>query len=135
MNEIDFNKLFNDSYEYIQNHSDEFYDCFYQHFIESSPKIGEKFTGVNLENQKLMLQQAISHTIGFFVTKTASPYILNIAKQHQNLGVSDEMYELFMTSLIFTLEKQYPHYTAECGLAWRIFMSPALELMKHINDV
>ena len=50
--DIDFNALFNDSYEFVLNSEDDFYDAFYTKFIAASPEIAQAFRHTDMENQK-----------------------------------------------------------------------------------
>lgn len=135
MNEtIDFNELFNDSYEYIVEDSEIFFSDFYQFFLTTSPEVREAFKNTDMPHQKMMLRGAIVFMINFFVTKTADSNLINIGIRHKEiLKIEPHLYELFMDSLLLSLKKNYPRYTEKCGLAWRITLSPGLEFMKHCS--
>ncbi|MGJ8685935.1 MAG: globin [Spongiibacteraceae bacterium] len=135
MDTIDFNELFNDSFEFVQKNSDEFYTKFYAHFVENSLPIQRKFSGVDVAQQQLMLKRSLVHLVNFFVTRTASPYLFKMAEKHKNINVSVDMYDYFMESLVLTMSKVYPQFTNECGLAWRITLAPGIELMKHVDEL
>lgn len=135
MSEIDFNELFNDSYEYVMNNDDHFYEAFYTIFISKSPKIKAAFKNTDLEKQKDMLRDAVATMVSFFVTKKASDYLVRLASMHSKiLGKNTELYELFVESLLQCLEDTYPKYNALCGIAWRITLAPGIEFMLHCKD-
>ncbi len=131
---IDFNKVFNDSYDFVMANEAKFYGQFYKNFILSSPLILVAFENTNMARQNTMLKVAISNMVGFFVTKVATEYIISMAHMHKGLNIKHELYDLFMESLLLTLKQLYPHYNNECAVAWRITMAPGIEFMKHITD-
>ena len=51
-NEIDFDELFNDSYERISNNKTEFYDLFYERFLNSSFLVKNAFKNTDMTVQK-----------------------------------------------------------------------------------
>ena len=132
--ELDFNELFNDSYEYVLNNSDEFFDRFYLNFINSSPLVKAAFHNTNMDNQKRMLKTAITHMVIFFTSKKANQYLITIAAMHKdNYGINIKLYETFISSLIDTLEEFDPKFNNQTAVAWRITLAPGIEFMKHIN--
>ena len=131
---LDFNELFNDSYEYVQNNNREFFDLFYLNFTNSSPLIEKAFKNTNMENQKAMLETAITHMVMFFTSKRASKYLIDTASLHkERYQIDFILYELFLDSLINTLEKFDPNFNNQTAVAWRITLAPGIEFMKHIN--
>ena len=133
--EIDFNEEFNDSYEFIRNRKTEFYDLFYEKFFNSSPSIKKTFENTDMNVQKMVLEKAIVYMINFFVTKKANDFLIETAKRHMALNINNEMYDLFMESLLLTLSEIYPRFSNKCAIAWRITMSPGFEFMKHYGDI
>ncbi len=132
--ELDFNELFNDSYEYVLNNSDEFFDLFYTNFIHSSPLIKTALRNTNMENQKSMLKKAITHMVMFFTNKRASQYLIGIAATHkENNDIATSLYENFINALVFTLESFDPNFNNQTAVAWRVTLAPGIEFMKHIN--
>jgi len=132
--EFDFNELFNDSYEFVLNNSDEFFDRFITTFINSSPLIKEAFRNTDMDNQKSMLKKAITHMVIFFTTKRASPYLIAISKAHiETHNIAPHLYENFINTLISTLEEIEPHFSHETAVAWRITLAPGMEFMKHMS--
>jgi len=134
--DIDFNELFNDSYEFVLNSEDDFYDVFYIKFIAASPEIGEAFKNTDMVNQKLMLRKAVSYMVNFFVTKRARKYFVTIACLHkEQLKIDPALYDIFIDTILETLEVFYPKYNNAVGVSWRITLAPGLEFMKHISEL
>ncbi len=132
---IDFNEVFNDSYDFVMANDNEFYKQLYENFISSSPLVEVAFKNTDMEKQKDMLRVAISNMVGFFVSKVATEYIISMAHMHKNLNIKTELFDQFMASLLLTLKQCYPGYNNECAVAWRITMAPGIEFMKHITDI
>jgi len=133
---IDFNEWFNDSYEYVLENDELFFNEFYRVFISSSPEIKVAFKNTDMTKQKDMLRVAIAYMVNFFVTKIADVHLIQTGKHHSEaLKVNPQMYELFVDSLLITLENTYSRYNSKCGLAWRITLSPGIELMKHSSEI
>ena len=134
--DIDFNEFFNDSYEYVLGNDELFFNEFYRVFISSSPEIKEVFKNTDMTKQKDMLRDSVSYMVSFFVTKIADVRLIQTGKHHtQALKVSPQMYELFVDTFLIALENTYSRYNSKCGLAWRITLSPGIELMKHSPEI
>ena len=133
--EIDFTELFNDSYEAVHERKSEFYDLFYEKFLNSSFLVKKAFENTDLTVQKKVLEEALVHMINFCITKKASKYLQEIAQMHIELNLHADMYDLFVHSLLSTLSECYPKFSNECSIAWRITLSPGIEFMKHYGDI
>ncbi|MBL4883181.1 MAG: globin [Planctomycetaceae bacterium] len=132
---IDFNEYFNDSYERISANSEVFFDEFYLNFIKKSDELDKMFAGVSLERQKMMLKKGIFYLISFYSTKQASDYLVKLAALHQNdLKIRDSLYEIWVDSMLETVEKLDPKYSREVEMGWRITMSPGIEFMKYYSE-
>lgn len=135
-NPVDFNELFNDSYEHIMKNDEQFFSDFYNLFTSSSPKVRDAFKNTDIHRQRRMLRSAIAYMTNFFVTKIADDYLIKIGKHHKNvLEIEPQFYELFITTLLISLKNNYRHYNEKCGIAWRITLSPGIELMKHAANI
>lgn len=134
--DIDFNALFNDSYEFVLNSEDDFYDAFYTKFIAASPEIAQAFRHTDMENQKSMLRKAVAYMVNFFVTKRARKHFVDIACLHKDqLKIDSTLYDVFIDTLLDTLAAFYPRYNNAVGVSWRITLAPGLEFMKHISKL
>lgn len=133
--DINFNDIFNDSYDYVLDHEHQFYDMFYHNFIQTSSLVGMVFENTDMENQVDMLKKAVAHMVTFCVTKKASKYLVSIALMHKyKIKVSPRLYDDFMSAIITTIAQFYPRYDQKCAIAWRITFAPGIEFMKHITD-
>ena len=136
---LDYEEIFNDSYERLirlEGSGDKFFSEFYTQFLAASPKVKEKFMHTNMKKQQKMLKQSLYHMLNFFVYKRASDYIQNIAKIHSKKGIDIEpkYYDLWLDSLVATVQKLDPKYDQDVGLAWKITMSMGITYMKDMYD-
>jgi hemoglobin-like flavoprotein len=67
--------------------------------------------------------------------KRANPALLDrIADRHVEVGVTDDLYPLFVESLVRTVAEHDPEYTQALGDAWRVALEPGLEYMRTRNQ-
>ena len=133
--EVDYDEYFSTSYSMIMLHKDQFYNRFYENFLARSPQLAAVFEGVEMKRQKRMLQIAIAHLVNFYVSKTATEYMIGFALQHKyELEATDKMYDQFMSALLKTLEDVLPNFDSKMKMAWRITLAPGIEFMKHIES-
>lgn len=131
---MNYDKIFNDSYERISLNLHEFFDVFYQHFINKSEEIKKLFAEADMNLQKEMLSASLTYMISFSATKQASDYLKNIAEIHRNkLKISPQMYETWMDSLIETLAILDKQFDQNVELAWRVVLGSGIEFMKHYS--
>jgi len=50
------------------------------------------------------------------------------------VGVTDDLYPLFVESLVRTVAEHDPEYTQALGDAWRVALEPGLEYMRARNQ-
>ena len=126
-----FTQLFNDSYERIvAKGSEAFYQRFYDHFIVSSPKVAEAFANTDMEKQYDMLSLSLMQIMSFASDRRSNPYIEKIAKQHAQLNITDDLFELWAQCLLATVREMDEHYDAHVELAWRVTIAPGLEFIR-----
>ena len=132
--EFDFNDLFNNSYEFVLDNEEEFFERFYQNFTNSDPLIRDAFKNTDMEKQKSMLRQAIVHMVMFFSNKKASDYFIKTSITHKDkYCIPTHLYDNFVDTLISTLQNYQPNFNNETAVAWRITLAPGIEFMKHIS--
>lgn len=133
--DIDFNEIFNDSYDFIRRNEILFYKTFYEVFINSSPQVKVAFKDTDMVKQHEMVRESFGFMICFFVTKIADEQLVKLAQDHkQKYKVDSELYTVFVNSVLVALAKIYPKYDNDCAVAWRITLAPGIEFMKHIYD-
>jgi len=136
-------KLFEQSYERvigsgvgITDRGEVFFSRFYEIFLGSSELVAEKFKNTDMNRQVRMLQKAMFQLISFYLVKTSSDYIHDIAISHnkQHHDISPVLYDLWLDSLLKTVQELDPEYTPSLRLAWEIVMSPGIIYLKHHYD-
>lgn len=140
---MDYTEIFNDSYERLfstslrteSNSTRNFFDIFYRHFLQSSPKVANAFQHSDMDAQKTMLKRSLFFAVGFIANDEAHEFMKRIADIHSRAdrNISPELYELWMDCIIKTLEECDPHYNREVGLAWRVTLAPAIAYMKAMH--
>jgi hemoglobin-like flavoprotein len=136
---IDFEKVFNESYKRILGGStsreNDFFDAFYEAFIDSSPLVAEKFRGVNMASQKIMLKQSLIHLLNMFGTKRIPPVMKEIAEKHSRRGadIPPELYQTWLECLIATVKRFDPRFNDDVELAWRMICSQGIAFMTFMH--
>ena len=108
-----------------------FLDRFYAVFLASSPKVGAMFENTNFYRQKRALQASLHgmllHVRG--TGATSDPYLVEIAQRHSrgNLGIGAELYDLWLDSLLTTVEECDPKCTPAILLAWEKAMTLGIQ--------
>lgn len=105
---------------------------FYDHFVQSSPEVSEKFSNTEMDRQKEMLRDSFNHMLTFSTTRRSGVELEGIAESHSHdrLDVAPRLYDLWLESLITTIRELDPECDKSVEMAWRIVMSPGIEFMK-----
>jgi len=91
------------------------------------------FASTEFERQHRLLKHALGLLIIY--AKRANPALLDrIADRHVEVGVTDDLYPLFVESLVRTVAEHDPEYTQALGDAWRVALEPGLEYMRARNQ-
>lgn len=103
-----------------------FLDLFYEKFLASSPKIREKFEDTDFVRQKRALKASLHMILLAASDEGADPgkYLRDVAEKHsaKQLNVGAELYDLWLDSLLETVEECDPEYTPEVHKAWEEVM-------------
>jgi hemoglobin-like flavoprotein len=103
-----------------------FLDLFYEKFLASSPKVGEKFKGTDFVRQKRALKASLHMILLAAQDDDGDPgrYLSDVAERHgvKQLDVGAELYDLWLDSLLDTVEACDPEYTPEVRRAWEEVM-------------
>ena len=108
---------------------------FYELFMASSPKIAELFQNTDLERQKKMLRDSLYVMLVAAGTTRGPAHeeVERLAKRHQELGVSDDMFGLWLDALIDAAREHDAHFSDELENDWRTALSGPIELMKSLD--
>jgi hemoglobin-like flavoprotein len=131
--------LFAQSYIRALQFTDEnkkFLDRFYEIFFSKSPAIAQLFKDTDMGTQKTMLQDSILYMKDFCISKTANEHMRRIAKVHSKSGknIPEELYDVWLDSLIEAAREYDSEFTEETERAWRIALAPGINYMKQMYD-
>lgn len=109
-----------------------FFDRFYERFIGSDPEVAEIFDGVDLERQKQVLRESLRELLIFFIDHEISSYMRNLARVHgpQGRNIRVELYDRWLETILATAREIDEQFSDNDELAWRLVLSPGIELMK-----
>ena len=123
-----------DSY-YRCTRDDSFLDSFYDTFLSKSPAVADMFSMTEFRLQKLMLRQSLLEIICFHRGMSGTrEEIERLGRRHRELGVTSEMYTMWLDALCETIEKYDPDYSAELEQAWREAVLKAVETMIGVDS-
>lgn len=107
----------------------EFFDEFYDVFLNCDPRIKPMFANTDLEKQKKLLRQGISYMIMYVKDSHAGESaIKRIAEIHDrnHHSTAPELYPLWINSLLSTVKKFDPQYSDELEKSWRTVLEPGI---------
>lgn len=104
-----------------------FFDDFYETFLASSPLVAEKFRSTSWEKQKNLLRIALRQMVDYYFShdETAAQTMADIGDSHCKamMNITQELYDLWLDSLMKTIAEHDSHYSEELGKAWREVMN------------
>ncbi len=132
---MSFETIYDESYERTVANTVNgvtFFDAFYHAFLDSSDEVREKFRNTDMEKQKGMLKKSFYHLLVFYGSNQADDYIQKIAASHNknHLNIRPELYDLWLDTLMQTIQQFDPQYSEEVELAWRLVLAPGITYMK-----
>jgi hemoglobin-like flavoprotein len=103
-----------------------FLDRFYERFLASSPKVREKFKNTDFVRQKRALKASLHLILLAAGDEGGEPgvYLRDVAVRHgaKQLDVGAELYDLWLDSLLETVEECDPEFSPEVRRAWEEVM-------------
>ncbi len=112
-----------------------FLQRFYELFMDSSPEVGKLFRNTDFERQKRMLRDSLyAILVAAGTTKgPAHDEVERLSKFHRDIGVTNDMFTLWLDALIEAAREHDLHFTDELENDWRNSMSDAIALMKSVG--
>ena len=115
------------------NSNAEFFDRFYDRFITSSPKVREKFTHTDFVRQRRALRASL-HLMPLAAEDPENGpqrYLTDLALRHsrKQLNIGSELYDLWLDSLLETVQEFDPEFTPEVAAAWEEVMMVGIQYM------
>ncbi|MGR5065140.1 globin [Photobacterium sp. DNB22_13_2] len=129
---MDTHEIFNDSYARCQRNN-QFFFIFYRHFWQKEQRFKDIFQGVDLERQVQMLKLSISMIMLSSSSIQAREAIRRFGKAHgpDGIGVQPNDFEIWLDSLIETVQICDPRYNDEIADAWRECFKEGIAIMKQ----
>ena len=131
MTEID--EIFNNSYERCLQ-SPHFFDRFYENYVSANELVAEKFADTDMDRQKDMLKASLHMLMALRSTnpKDAVSYFRRIGKIHgrDKHDIPPEMYDLWLSCLLQTVEESDHRYDARVEAAWRTLLEGGIRIMQ-----
>jgi len=110
-----------------------FLDLFYERFLASSPKVREKFANTDFVRQKRALRASLHMILLAAGDEERGPgkYLSELAELHsaRQLGIGAELYDLWLDSLLETVEECDPEFSPEVRAAWEDVMMVGIHYM------
>jgi hemoglobin-like flavoprotein len=110
-----------------------FLDRFYETFLNSSPKVREKFLGTDFARQKRALQASLHLLLVVARDDGNRPnaYLDEVAARHgaRQLAIGAELYDLWLDSLLATGREVDPGWTPEVEDAWESVMTVGISYL------
>ena len=111
----------------------EFLDRFYEKFLESSPKVREKFNGTDFVKQKRALRASLHLLLIAAQDEKRDPerYLRDVAASHDraHMNITSELYDLWLDSLLDTVRECDPQFSPDVEKAWERVMMQGIHYM------
>ena len=115
-----------------------FLDIFYEKFLDSSPKVREKFSNTDFSRQKRLLRASFYLILLASEDEKRGPerYLSFLAAHHSSRGlnIGAQLYDLWLDSLLQAVQQCDPKYGPEVEEAWEEVMGVGIRYMlDHFN--
>ena len=123
---------FNDSLDRAEANS-EFLSLFYAKFLAASPEVEQKFEGVDMRRQARMLMGSLRLILlAAQGDEEAKAQLESVAAKHSKsqANIDAELYDLWIDTLIETVEEIDPEFTRGVKQAWRDMMNFGVRCLK-----
>jgi len=115
----------------------EFLSLFYAKFLAASPEVEQKFEGVDMRRQARMLMGSMRLILlASQGDQGAKAQLENVAAKHSKsqADIQPELYDLWIDTLIETVEEIDPEFTLGVKQAWRDMMNFGVRCLKGGYD-
>ena len=109
-----------------------FFERFYQIFTASEPEVLKLFASTDMQRQYQMLMESMTHLISFASEQAPSEEMKVMAVIHgqARLDIPAEFYDIWLNSLIETIQEFDPKFNSHVEKAWRKVLTPGIDYMK-----
>jgi len=128
-----YNKIFSRSLNRaVTADPDRFFSRFYERFVPSSPEITGLFENVDMKRQKKIIESSLAYMSEFAAFLTETEYLKRLGERHsrRDVNIAPALYEVWLDTLIETVEEYDPEYDEDVRVAWRVVLAPGIAYMK-----
>ena len=111
--------------------AEDFFDDFYEHFLQSSEEVRSKFINTNMLAQKTLLRQGIMNLV-MVARGMPDTKLRQLGETHSRHGfnIPVHLYDVWIHSLITTVKKHDPNYTPGLREAWQEVLNRGISVIK-----
>jgi len=112
-----------------------FFERFYQIFSASEPRVKQLFAKTEMQRQYQMLMESMTYLISFARDQEPSEEMEKMAMIHGKTGLDFpvEFYDVWLESLIETIQERDPKFNSHVDKAWRKVLAPGIAFMKSFS--
>lgn len=113
-----------------------FLDLFYERFLASSPEVRARFENTDFDSQKRALRGSLDQLRRAARHGHPEKHLLRLAELHgaHRLNIGAELYDLWLNSLLETVEQCDPAYGPEVAAAWEAVTAVGIRfLLSHYH--
>jgi len=135
LNMIDIDEIFNNSYERCLK-TGNFIDRFYENYIVSNEAVAQKFAQTDMAGQKRVLEASLHMLMALRSTEPEEARAhfrkIGIAHGHKMNDITPELYDLWMTCLLETVEGCDDQFDKQVEAAWKELLANGIDIMKSM---
>jgi truncated hemoglobin YjbI len=109
--------------------ADDFFLAFYKRFLRDKA-IADLFADSDMPRQVGMLRRSLFQFVSYYLVSSVTPEIVRLAKLHTAMQIPDEMFDVWLETLLATVEEFDPSFDESVRLAWCWALTPGITLMK-----
>lgn len=133
---MSYERLFDESYTRVLNKrlaERDFFEAFYERFLDSSEEVKERFANTDMDLQKKMLKKSFYSLLVFYASNSADDYLNKMVEKHSKKGINipNNLYDLWLECLVATVAEFDENCNEEIELAWRLVLSSGITYMKY----
>ncbi len=126
----DINIIFNNSLSRCVADPD-FLNVFYDHFLQSSNDIRQKFKDTDFKHQKQMMEQSLFAIVAASESNSSSDnFMTKIAQRHNQLKIKAEHYKIWLECLLMAVRQCDAYFDITVENAWKQILGRGIDRMK-----
>jgi hemoglobin-like flavoprotein len=114
-------------------HEGDVFDAFYRVFLEQDPRIPERFTNTDWEEQKRLLRHGVNNVIAFHDgSYTARNALERIRYTHgrDRLNIPPDLYDFWIESMITAVRQFDPEFDTRLEESWRQLLREGVDFVR-----